>query len=112
MKNLALLFLSTLCLVGCFTTYSVTTENAHDIEKLPAYCQNAVFVASDFIDASTAPVSESMDAQKLLTMANVLKFAKAKYGDDVTVMNLRYDTSDNGKNALAIAVTFDVVRCP
>ena len=112
MKNLALLFLSTLCLVGCFTTYSITTENAHDIEKLPAYCQNAVFVASDFIDASTAPVRESMDAQKLLTMANVLKFAKAKYGDDVTVMNLRYDTSDNGKNALAISVTFDVVRCP
>jgi hypothetical protein len=98
-----LFVLSIFGLFGCHS-YTIVTENAHDIEKLPAYCGNAEFVASDFID-----VPNTVDPQSLLTIARVLKFAKSKYGEDVTVVNLRYDVKDKKKN---VSVTFDVVRCP
>jgi len=111
MMKKILFVLSIFGLFGCYS-YNVVTENAHDIEKLPAYCENAVFVASDFIDVSTAPSrTNNVDPQSLMTIARVLKFAKAKYGEDVTVVNFRYDVI-SWKRKRNISVTFDVVRCP
>jgi len=109
MMKKILFVLSIFGLFGCHS-YTIVTENVHDTDSLLAYCENAVFVASDFIDVSTAPSrTNNVDPQSLMTIARVLKFAKAKYGEDVTVVNLRYDMKDKKKN---VSVTFDVVRCP
>ena len=110
MMKKILFVLSIFGLFGCYS-YNVVTENAHDIEKLPAYCENAVFVASDFIDVSTTAEKWVLDPQSALTIARVMNYAQLKYGEDVTVVNFRYDVI-SGKRTRNISVTFDVVRCP
>lgn len=111
MKYIYLSILPTLCCIGCFS-YSITTQSANDSAKLTSYCQDAEFVASDFIDVSTAPPSEMVGAQKLLLKAAALKQAKTKYGEDVTIVNLQYDILKYNAKKKNLAVTFDVLRCP
>jgi hypothetical protein len=53
-------------------------------------------------------VGFSFDASDF-TLVNILKIAKEKYGQDVTISNIRYDVKGKKKNRKG--VIFDVIRC-
>lgn len=53
-------------------------------------------------------VAFSFDASDF-TLVNLLKIAKEKYGQDVTINNIRFDIK--GKNNFRRGVIFDVIRC-
>jgi hypothetical protein len=56
------------------------------------------------VDATT---TDTITEQRNLTLFNLLAVAKKKYGEDVTIQNVRWDM----KNKKNISAIFDVVKC-
>jgi hypothetical protein len=52
-------------------------------------------------------VAEGNFSQQSLTLAEILKFTKAKKGDDISIQNLKWDI----KNGKRISAVYDVVKC-
>jgi len=101
-------FLVIVALSSCIT-YSVNQRNLlpKDTNHEDMYgisCPNPTYIATMGIDATS---SDSLISQKKLTLYNLLNEAKKKYGNDVTIQNVRWDK----KNRKYISAIFDVVKC-
>lgn len=93
---------------GC-DTYSVyqrslMQKDASQEDMYGAACPSPTYVATMGIDATS---SDSIISQEKLTLYNMLNAAKKKYGEDVTIQNVRWDK----KNKKNISAIFDVVKC-
>ena len=95
-------------LSGC-TMYSVNrgtilNKEPNSREMYGTACPNPTYIATMGINAMRP---DSTFAQEKLTMYNLLKEARKKYGEDVTIENVRWDR----KNTKNISAVFDVIKC-
>ncbi len=98
----------TLILTGC-DTYKVNQRNIlhKDVNHEDMYgqaCPNPTYIATMGVDATT---TDTITEQRNLTLFNLLAVAKKKYGEEVTIQNVRWDM----KNKKNISAIFDVIKC-
>jgi hypothetical protein len=67
-------------------------------------CPNPTYIATMGVDATT---TDTITEQRNLTLFNLLAVAKKKYGEEVTIQNVRWDM----KNKKNISAIFDVIKC-
>lgn len=96
------LAISVLLLSSCAKIRSV--ETCTDSQAYGKACENPKYVATIARDADNVG---SAYLSTSLRLAVLVKEAQAKFGDDVTVENVRWDLQ-NGKRR---SVVYDVVRC-
>lgn len=109
-KHILSVISGSLFLISCSTsTYGVKEYNLSNDVNYGQACPNPAYVATMFLQPKS-----SVDAYgKSLSLSNYtleecVVSAKAKYGDDVTIMNVRWDIKNGNKRISAI---FDVVKC-
>jgi hypothetical protein len=67
-------------------------------------CPHPTYIATMGVDATT---TDTITEQRNLTLYNLLAVAKKKYGEDITIQNVRWDM----KNKKNISAIFDVIKC-
>ncbi len=108
MKNFSKVFVFfafVVVLSGCnkFTiaTFQPDQNNGSD-------CPNPTYIATMSISAWVNIDDEMGFNQKSMTLVSLLAEARKKYGDDVTIHNIRWDIK-NGKKKTG--VIYDVIKC-
>ena len=76
-------------------------------------CPNPIYVATISKSAETYSFDTYGNQipqfdQNALTLVTILNYAKAKYGEDVTIHNIRWDKKNKRKRT---GVIFDVIKC-
>lgn len=112
-KTILSLSLITVCfIIGC-GTLDVTQMNSQRKDKnledsYGIACPNPIYVATMGIKKADAEGGLTItETDSKLSVYNILSEAKKKYGDDVTIQNIRWDI----KNETKISVIFDVIKC-
>lgn len=107
-KAIFKLTLSIAAFAAC-DTYKVNQRSLHnrDINHEDMYgaaCPSPSYIVTMGVDATT---SDTITEQRTLTLYNLLAVAKKKYGEDITIQNVRWDV----KNKKNISAIFDVIKC-
>ena len=79
-------------------------------------CPNPIYIATMSkssekiisIDGDSIEVADFNNNQESMTLVSILNDARKKYGEDVTIHNVRWDIK-NGKTK--IGVVYDVIKC-
>ena len=95
MKNLLILCLCTILFVGCRMTNESFVQKKFQYGE---YCKDAKLV-------------ESVYSPNYLNLSQILKYAKDKYGKDVSVANVHYDVKVSPFGSKRKSSIFDIVRC-
>lgn len=106
--NPLLLLVAVAMISGC-TTYSVSQRNLQNKDNnhedlYGISCPNPIYVATMGFNGVT---SDTTVSEEKLTLYNLLYEAKKKYGNEVTIQNVRWDQ----KNKRNISAIFDVIKC-
>jgi hypothetical protein len=91
-----------LLLMACSKKYHVTQS----MEACGCNCTNPKFLSQEYFPPMYL-VAEGNFSQQSLTLAEILKFTKAKKGDDISIQNLKWDI----KNGKRISAVYDLVKC-
>jgi hypothetical protein len=83
---------------------SLQNRDVNHEDMYGAACPSPIYIATMGVDATT---SDTITEQRTLTLYNLLAVAKKKYGEDVTIQNVRWDV----KNKKNISAIFDVIKC-
>ncbi|MFN4812008.1 MAG: hypothetical protein ACK5HE_03455 [Bacteroidota bacterium] len=83
---------------------SLQNRDVNHEDMYGAACPGPIYIATMGVDATT---SDTITEQRTLTLYNLLAVAKKKYGEDVTIQNVRWDV----KNKKNISAIFDVIKC-
>lgn len=111
-----------IALSGC-TSY-FTTDSLDDQNYPEVYCENLEYLATMNIGPETITYATNnhdgttRTSTKLANIAeeellhyNLLKTARAKFGEDVMIVNVKWDKLATSRKTRLIGVTFDVVKC-
>jgi len=102
-------FIIAILLVGLMqscSTYTVTTFQPD--QNNGSDCPNPIYIGTMAKSSFTPSItSEGAYNQKSLTLYQLLLDARKKYGEDVTIHNVRWDV--NGKEK--VSVIYDVIKC-
>jgi len=118
MKTISLLLFSCVLFTTACNTYSVIIEpntNTYGIAcPHPTYIgtmsKSANFksiATTIFTSIESENNTSSHYNQETISIYNILADARAKYGNEVTIQNLRWDM----KNKKRISVVYDVIKC-
>ncbi len=118
-KNFQLLAVNfvIMLLVSCNTSTYMVSTLAGDAGNgsacpTPTYIATVSKTAGVYVQEtliSTVSETAGVYGQETLTLASLLKDAKAAYGNDVTIQNVRWDVlSDKGTK---VSVIYDVIKC-
>lgn len=107
-KHILSVISGSLFLISC-STYGVKSSNLSNDLNYGQACPNPAYVATMVLQpkASVDAYGKSLSLSNY-TLEECVVSAKAKYGDDVTIMNVRWDIKNGNKRISAI---FDVVKC-
>ena len=114
MKKISLFLFSCILFTTACNTYSVVVE--HNSNTFGTACSQPVYLGT--MSKSAKSLSETKNStsstfvpitndQESISLYNLLADAKAKYGNEVTIQNLRWDM----KNKKRISVVYDVIKC-
>ena len=97
-----------------FNGETINPAACHTPEYVSTIAKSAVIFVSTketiLGNGNTAKITEEYSKKydpESLTLYNLLKDARAAYGSDVTIQNIRYDV----KNGRKRSVIYDVIRC-
>jgi hypothetical protein len=110
-NNLFILTTLTLFMFSCKSNYTVSTFQPDQVNG--SDCPLPIYVATMSISSGqvtyTAEGSVSIKFnQESMTLVSLLENARKKYGEDVTIHNIRWDIK-NGKKKTG--VIYDVIKC-
>lgn len=106
-----LMFFSLILLFSSCSYYTVTSFQPD--QNNGTDCPNPIYIATISKSAEIIKISgdgsgySDLD-QKSMTLVSLLDDARKKYGEDVTIHNIRWDIK-NGKKKTG--VIYDVIRC-
>jgi hypothetical protein len=107
-KHILSVIYGSLFLVSC-ATYGVKDYNLSNDVNYGQACPNPAYVATLFLQPQALVDSYGNSIiNSNYTLEDCLKEAKTKYGDEVTIMNVRWDMKNGKKRKSAI---FDVIKC-
>jgi hypothetical protein len=104
--TLIALFLMPSCSFYTISSFQPDKGNGSDCPD-PIYVGTMYKSSIEVVTISGGP-TEKMDKPERLTLVSLLKDAKSKYGEDVTIHNIRYDVLNGRKKT---GVIYDVVKC-
>jgi hypothetical protein len=101
----------TLLIFGCKSSYTVSTfqpdqSNGSDCPS-PIYIGTMSISSSQVTYLAQGGVAVEFN-QEVMTLVYLLENARKKYGEDVTIHNIRWDVK-NGKKKTG--VIYDVIKC-
>jgi len=113
MKKPIALFSLLFALTACKSYYSiVTAPTAAPENYYGKACTSPVYVATIALSSDSRSFPEPTERvvynQEIMTLTELLFYARKKYGKDVTIDNIRYDVR-NGRTI--VGVVYDVIRC-
>ena len=96
---------------GCKSIYTVRTFQPDQING--SDCPSPIYVATMSISREEATYSAEEGVsikfnQGSMTLVSLLENARKKYGEDVTIHNIRWDIKNGKKKTGAI---YDVIKC-
>ena len=113
MKKINFVFFTTLTLFifGCKSNYTVSTFQPDQING--SDCPAPIYVATMSISSGEVNYNAEGNGsfkfnQESMTLVSLLENARKKYGEDVTIHNIRWDIK-NGKKKTG--VIYDVIKC-
>jgi hypothetical protein len=113
MKQLILVFICIAFITSC-NTYSVVIE--HNSNTFGTACSHPTYLGtmgksakftSEIKNSTSSTFVPITNDQESISLYNLLNDARAKYGNEVTIQNLRWDM----KNKKRISVVYDVIKC-
>ncbi|MEI7580053.1 MAG: hypothetical protein WCJ58_08565 [bacterium] len=100
-KYIGLLLFLAIGLSSCDTSRYIVNTFSPDYGYASA-CPDPIYIATVSKTAGTHD-------QKSLTLATLLNDAKVKYGNDVTIQNVRWDLLTD--KVTKVSVVYDVIKC-
>lgn len=117
MKRLFLFTAILLLLSSCYTWYTTVQADGNYPEE---YCSNLEYIETMTLSPVTTKkvtgnatggaevnIMTNYPSEVRLTHSNLTDLAQSKHGEDVMIVNVKWDR----KNRKRTGVTFDVVRC-
>ena len=110
MKKTILSIIVVCSLMSC-TTWNVTQMNSFNKNSEDMYgpaCPNPIYVTTMGVKEIGEHLSLTWnDSDSGLSIYNLLLEAKKKYGNDVTIQNIKWDR----RNKSNVSAIFDVIKC-
>ena len=114
MKKNSLYFITLILAISAFSSCNRPSVSAFQPDgKYSNACPNPIYVATISKSAESYTIDTYGNKipefdSKALTLVALLDYAKSKYGEDVTIHNIRWDKKNGRKRTGAI---FDVIKC-
>ena len=107
MKNTirALMSIITIALISSCSTYTISSF--HPDQNNGSACPNPVYIAT-MSKASGFTINGNWVGEESLTLFSLLHDAQKKYGNDVTIQNVRWDIRNKNTK---VSVIYDVITC-
>lgn len=100
-------FVLVITLYSC-ATYSVSDSKLENDKVYGLVCPNPKYVATISLEPEAKrDAYGELSVNSNFTLKDCLDFAKKSYGNDVTILNIRWDM----RNSKRISAIFDVVKC-